>query len=241
MRRVLAGLAVLLLVIGVTACGEARPAPEAEQEETASRESGAGTDDVAGTSRQVLVLGRSVMTDWMDHWGADASGTASLDGNSVTFREIEGPPGIARSAADAIASAPAGSTVVFKFGFVDFNGGEYDDELDALMEYVAIVADAADAAGTRLILGTALPRVEGETTQALLREHREFGRRIAEFAAERRDAGQAVMVLDLNAALADAEGALERGYAVSPDDSHLNDAAYDVLDTMLLKTLDDLD
>lgn len=32
-----------------------------------------------------------------------------------------------------------------------------------------------------------------------------------------------------------------RGYAVSPDDSHLNDAAYDVLDTVLLNTLDDLD
>jgi len=48
------------------------------------------------------------------------------------------------------------------------------------------------------------------------------------------------MVLDLNTALTDAEGALERGYAVSPGDSHLNDAAYDALDTALLNTLDDL-
>jgi hypothetical protein len=237
----LAAMAALLLVIGVAACDETRPAPEAEQAETAGPGSGVDADDVAGTSRQVLVLGRSVMTGWMDHWGSGGSDTASLEGYAITFREIEGPPGIARSAADAIASAPAGSTVVFKFCFVDFNGGEYASELDTLMEHVAVVADAADAAGVRLILGTALPKVEGETTQALVREHREFGRRIAEFAAERRDAGQAVMVLDLNAALADAEGALERGYAVSPDDSHLNDAAYDVLDTMLLKTLDDLD
>jgi len=158
MRRMLPGLAVLLLVIGVTACGDARPTPEAEQAETASQESGAGTDDVAGTSRQVLVLGRSVMTGWMDHWGSEGSDTASLEGYTIRFREIEGPPGIARSAADAIAPAPAGSTVVFKFCFVDFNGGEYAGELDVLMEYVAVVADAADSAGARLILGTACPK-----------------------------------------------------------------------------------
>lgn len=245
MKRVLAGLAVLALVAGAVACGETLPAPESEEatvvpSDPGDGDAGDGAARDGDASRQVLVLGRSVMTGWMEHWGADASGTASLDGYAITFREIEGPPGIGRSAADAIAAAPAGSTVLFKFCFVDFNGGEYADELDTYMAYVAEVAEAADAAGVRLVLGTALPRVEGETTQALVDEHREFGRRIDGFSADRREAGQAVAVLDLNSVLVDDGGALQRGYAVSPGDSHLNDAAYDALDTALLNTLDDL-
>ncbi len=241
MKRLLVGLTALLLVAGVASCGEAGPTPEPGEAEVAPPEAGSSASDDGGVSRQILVLGRSVMTGWMEHWGSGGSDVASLGEYTITFREVEGPPGIARSAADAIGAAPAGSTVLFKFCFVDFNGGEYDGELEAYVEDVARVADAADSAGVRLILGTALPRVKAETTPALVDEHREFGRRITEFAAERRGAGQTVVVLDLNTVLIDDEGALQSRYAVSSGDSHLNDAAYDVLDTALLNTLEDLD
>ncbi|MBN1193028.1 MAG: hypothetical protein JXA36_04990 [Coriobacteriia bacterium] len=239
MRRIFVGLVALLVVLGIAGCGGEDPAGGVQEAETTG--SDARADASADASREVLVLGRSVMTGWMEHWGGDASDAASWEGYTITFREIEGPPGIATSAADAISQADAGSTVLFKFCFVDFNGGEYDDELDTYMEYVTEVADAADAAGVRLILGTALPKVEGENTPELVDEHREFARRVEELAAERRDAGQDVVVLDLNAVLSDGEGALEKGYAVSSDDSHLKGAAYDALDVELLKLLGDRD
>ncbi|HSQ21421.1 MAG TPA: hypothetical protein VLQ52_01290 [Coriobacteriia bacterium] len=183
------------------------------------------------------MLGRSVMTDWTAHWGGDVSQPTTWEGFTITFREIEGPPGIADSAIAAMAEAPAGSTALFKFCFVDFNGGDFTGELDTYLEYCARVADAAEAAGVRLILGTALPKVAGETTPELVAEHREFGRRVEALAGERRAVGQDVVVLDLNAVLADDDGALVRRYAVSADDSHLSDAAYDALDEALLPLL----
>ena len=76
----------------------------------------------------------------------------------------------------AMADAPADSVVLFKFCFVDFNGGDYDNELDTYLDYVAEVADAAEARGVSLILGTALPKVAGETTLELVAEL-EAGRR----------------------------------------------------------------
>jgi len=230
MRRTGVLIATLLLAAAVAGCngGGSTSGGSADSESPAA---------AGDASAQVLVLGRSVMTGWMAHWGGDASTPVEWEGYTVSFREIEGPPGIGESAASAIAEAPAGSTVLFKFCFVDFNGGEYAEELDAYLENVAEVADAADSRGVRLILGTALPKVDGETTDELVAEHREFGQRLEEFAADRRSAGQDVVVLDLNAVLADSDGALRDRYAVSSDDSHLSDAAYDALDEALLPLL----
>ncbi|MDO8847603.1 MAG: hypothetical protein Q7W51_04365 [Coriobacteriia bacterium] len=231
MKRTGALIAALLLAAALAGCngGGSSSGGSAENE---------SSSPAAGdASAQVLVLGRSVMTGWMAHWGGDASMPAEWEGYTISMREIEGPPGIGESAASAIAEAPTGSTVLFKFCFVDFNGGDYTEELDAYLEYVAEVADAADSRGVRLILGTALPKVDGETTDELVAEHREFGQRIEEFAADRRSAGQDVVVLDLNAVLADSDGALRDRYAVSSDDSHLSDTAYDALDEALLPLL----
>ena len=230
----------LMLALALSACSGEAAVPD-EDSTAPSDESAVAPEETTPStgagSHQVLVLGRSLMTDWMAHWGGDASQPATWEGFTIAFREIEGPPGIADSASAAIAEAPAGSTVVFKFCFVDFNGGDFAGELDTYLEYCARVADAADAAGVRLILGSALPKVAGETTPELVAEHREFGRRVEALAAERRAAGQDVAVLDLNAVLADDDGALVRRYAVSHDDSHLNDAAYDALDEALLPLL----
>jgi len=239
-RRVLAMVLTLLLVLALSACAGETAVPDEGSTVPSVETAVTPVDTTPSTgdgSRQVLVLGRSVMTDWVAHWGGDASRPATWEGFMIAFREIEGPPGIADSAAAAIAEAPAGSTVLFKFCFVDFNGGDFAGELDTYLEYCTRVADAAEAAGIRLILGTALPKVAGETTPELVAEHREFGRREEALAAERRAAGQDVAVLDLKAVLADDDGALVRRYAVSADDSHLSDAAYDALDEALLPLL----
>lgn len=187
-----------------------------------------GSDD-----GQLILLGRSVMTGWVEHWSGDPSAPFEWNGHAVTFREVEGPPGIAGSAIVAIEDAPSGSTVLFKYCFVDFNGGEYTGEMDAYLRDIERMADAAAERDVRLIIGTALPKVRAETTAELVAEHREFGRRVAQFAEERRAEGQDVAILDLNALLADETGALDRTYAVSRDDSHLNEAAYDMLDEAL--------
>lgn len=230
----LAALLVVLLLLGASGgCATAGTPAASPSDESVD----APPSD--GTSAQLLVLGRSVMTGWMAHWGGDAATPANWEGYEIAFREIEGPPGIAQSATDAIADAPAGSVVLFKFCFVDFNGGEYDEELDTYLDLVAEVADAAEARRVSLILGTALPKVANETTPELVSEHHEFARRLEALAAERRARGHDVVVLDLNAVLADADGALRDRYAISRDDSHPNDAAYDALDEALLPLLDD--
>ncbi len=74
------------------------------------------------------MCGRSVLGGWFDHWGWDYD-----PGNPVRFgqyylvyREMDVPPGITDSAADAAraAAAAGGETMFFKLCFVDFAGGD---------------------------------------------------------------------------------------------------------------------
>ena len=232
-RVIAAVLATLLLAMALAGCGDGGTVSDVAVEDPETGVEDSAVSASADTAPYVLVLGRSVMTDWMAHWGGDASTPALFAGHEMHFREVEGPPGIADSAAAAIAEAPEGSTVLFKYCFVDFNGGDHTGEIDAYLRDVARVADAARTRDVRLILGTALPKVRGETTPELVAEHREFGRLLEEFAAGRRAAGQDVVVLDLNALLADDDGSLARRYAVSAGDSHLSLAAYETLDDAL--------
>lgn len=226
---------VAMLALAVLAGCAPDASPAAIDETVPAHDAPRAADD--DHSDELLVLGRSVMTGWMAHWGGDAQTSASWEGHAITFREIEGPPGIGASAASAIGEAPAGSLALFKFCFVDFNGGEYAEELDAYESELVRVADAADAEGVRLILGTALPKVRSETTPELVAEHQAFGAMVEALAADRREAGQDVVVLDLNDVLADDDGALEARYALARDDSHLNEAAYRALDEALLPLL----
>ena len=244
--------ASLLAAAGCAAPGDSVPpdgdngtgtgAPDATGAEAPAEAPDAdGTPSAADAARHLLVLGRSVMTGWVDHWGGSASEPAEWEGRTVTFREIEGPPGIAASAIAAIAEAPAGSIVLFKYCFVDFNGGDFAAELDAYTRDLEAVADAAAARGVTLVLGTALPRVRAETTPELVAEHRAFAERVEALATDRIADGESVLVLDLNAVLAAADGSLESRYAVSRDDSHLTGAAYDALDEALLAVLPPID
>jgi hypothetical protein len=231
-RSLLAVLA-FVLVLAAGACDGRTP----DAISTGERETVPDSGQAVETESTLLVLGRSVMTGWVEYWGGSSSESVVWEGRTVVFREVEGPPGIADSAIDAMSEVPSGSTVLFKFCFVDFNGGDCEGELEGLLGYVEEVADEANARDVRLIVGTALPKVKAETTPELVTEHEEFARRLEGLVAQRREAGEDIAVLDLNEVLADGSGALRTNYAVSRDDSHLNEKAYDALDTALLAVL----
>lgn len=187
-------------------------------------------EESAEASGTLLVLGRSVMTGWMAHWGGDAATPVTREGWAISFREVSGPPDIADSAAAAIAEAPPGSTVLFKLCFVDF---AEDGSVTAADEgYVRDVAAAARSRGVRLLVGNALPQVASASTPALVGQHRAYDAWL-----ESNAAAEGFEVLDLNGVLAGSDGVLRAAYAASPDDSHLSEPAYDALDAVLFPML----
>lgn len=225
--------AVLVAGLALAGCG----APP-----TAGQAPAAGTEAPSASggdgSADVLMLGRSVMAGWFAHWGDDGSGRVTREGLTLRYREIEGPDGIARSASEAIGEAPAGSTVFFKFCFVDFTAGDEMSmraELQRNEGFVDQVVSAAEARGVRLIIGNALPNVASQTNPFLIREHREYNEWLEAVASEHPDT---VRVFDEYSVLAGADGALKAEYASSPDDAHPNDAAYDALDQAFFESLE---
>lgn len=198
---------------------------------------GAGAD-FGGRETDVLMMGRSVMGSWFSHWGHDGGTPVERHGRRLLYREIEGPEGIARSASEAIGEVPAGTTVFFKFCFVDFaapDAAGARDELERNKGYVLEVIDAAEARGVQLIIGNALPNVASQTNRYLVDEHRDYNAWLDEVAGEHPDT---VRVFDQYSVLADDDGALKAAYAISRDDAHLNERAYDALDAAFFDFLD---
>ena len=191
----------------------------------------------ADTETDVLMLGRSVMQGWFDHWGRDGDSPVSRDGYTLRYGEIASPPDIARSAEDRIANTPDGTIVFFKLCFVDFESYSSADTEARLAEdlgYVSQVVDAAHDRGCVLVLGTALPRVRAETNPDLTELHERYNAELEAIAADRPD----VRVFDLYGTLAAPDGSLDADFAASPEDSHLNDRAYDALDAEFFALLD---
>ena len=167
--RVALALAMLMSVLG------AGCAPESDSEGEESQESGASGES-GWSDTPVLMLGRSVMWGWFKHWGWDGAFESmpfQKDGYSLTFNELQEPPGIADSAMAYMDEAPEGCVVLFKFCFLDFHGGE-DFTFEEQKEWVEQVADKAEERGQRLIFGNALPKTKGETDSALVAEHERF-------------------------------------------------------------------
>lgn len=184
------------------------------------------------------MLGRSVMGGWMAHLAADGTTPVERDGYALTYGELASPPDIASSAIERLGAAAPGSVVVFKHCFVDFeapNAATAASVLARNRSAVSAVADAAEERGVTLIVGTSLPQVRSASSPALVAQHRSYDEWLR---SEARRRGFAV--LDLNAVLAGADGALRPEYAASPDDAHLNDAAYAELDTRLFDLLDEV-
>lgn len=241
-------VAMLALSVGAAGCivleGEDVPAWLSGSVETTTVEVEAPPQSGApaptgshGDGREVLMMGRSVMAGWFEHWGYDGSGPVLEDGYALYLREVSGPPDIGRDAAGAIAALPDGTIVVFKLCFVDFWAADSADvsaNVEENMGYVREVEAACAARGLPLVVGNALPMVRGEMTPGRAQAHRAFNEALAAFAAEK---GPDVTVLDLYGTLAGSDGSLPRGLALSPDDSHLNDVAYLELDDELFGVL----
>jgi hypothetical protein len=228
---------MLVLVLAMAGCAARGPAsqPAAEGIE-AGEATASGT--ATGGSGGVLMMGRSVMAGWFAHWGSDGTSPVQRSGRTLTYREIEGPEGIARSAGEAIGEAPPGSTVFFKFCFVDFNGGDAATaraELERNQGYVSEVVDAAGARGVHLIIGNALPKTTGETTPELVAEHKAYNSWLQHLTPGH---DGSVGVFDMYGVLAGPNGALKPGYAIAPDDAHLTEAAYTALDAAFLPLLE---
>jgi hypothetical protein len=208
---------------------------------------GAGARDLAGnrldsarsvtfttgdsTDRTVMLymLGRSVMAGWFSHWGSDpyVSGRFLLE-----YHQVQPPPEIVASVQSIVDSLSScdNPAVFFKFCFVDFVGGDSvsaQTNLDTNLACIQRVYDAVVAGRSLdLVIGNALPQVASATDPWLVWNHRQYNRRVADFAA----AHPRVAVFNMYAVLADADGNLLPGYATSSDDSHPNNAGYVALD-----------
>lgn len=224
--RTVAGLLAMCGLIALVGCV---PAPPVDTQEPAAAKTG-GAQQPAGAATDVLMLGRSVMGGWFQHWGHDGTSPVEKDGFSLRYREIEGPEGIGRSASEAIREAAPGSTVFFKFCFVDFAAQDVASaraELERNKGYVDVVVSAAEERGVKLIIGNALPNVASQTNRYLVKEHRDYNAWLEQVASEHSDT---VRIFDEYSVLADADGALKVSYAVGSDDAHLNETAYTAMD-----------
>lgn len=193
-----------------------------------------------GHGSEVLMMGRSVMAGWFDHWRYDYNSPVLRDGYALYYREVAGPPQIGTDAAAALAEVPEGTIVFFKLCFVDFWASSSADiavNAEENLGYVRQVRDACEARGLTLVVGNALPQVSGSTTRELAETHLVYNAGLEALAAESAD----MTVFDMYGILAGDSGVLPKGLAVSPVDSHLNEVAYNMLDEEFFTLLDGLE
>jgi hypothetical protein len=214
------------------------------EEQPSSGESGeeSGGGGRLPADRTIFMCGRSVLGGWFDHWGwdHDPQNPVRFGRYYLVYREMDVPPGIVDSAADAArAAAAAGSEAMFfKLCFADFAGGDEYSARENLQGNEDIVREVVETTveeeGMTLILGNALPMVREYTDDWLVWNHHEYNRFLDELASEY---GGKIVILDLYGTLAAPGGWLLPEYAADSYDSHLNDTAYDALDAELQKIL----
>ncbi len=130
--------------------------------------------------------------------------------------------------------------MLIKLCFSDFHGGDSGsarENLEANRKIIRRVMETASEEGLVLILGNVLPMVEEYTGAWLIWNHREYNRYLSGLADT---SGGRIVVLDLCWILADPDGSLRPEYAADPCYSHLNEAAYDVLDGVLKELLSEV-
>lgn len=215
--------------------------PEESDAENGTSDAGAsGTtrkNETGGSGDGILLLGRSVGYGWAQYMGLeydDATGTynGTYGGNSIRYREVSGPPDISDSAIGAMDEYPD-KIVFFKLCFVDFSG-ETGEGLIENEGYVRKVYDeAVTKRGRVLIVGNALPQTSQETGAGLRYNHKKYNEWLENFTATHEN----VYIVDLYGLLADQSGDLRADYAVSYDDSHLNDLAYSKITPELMRAI----
>jgi hypothetical protein len=190
-----------------------------------------------GHGTEILMLGRSVMGDWFDHWGWDGEHAVTREGYALYYGELASPPDIADTAIAYVQRVPDTTVIFFKLCFVDFQAGspaDIDASLAETVGYVEQVIEAARARGLTLIVGTALPQTASNTTVDLAELHARYNSAIRELAS----AHDQTYVFDLHDSLSNPSGVLYKGFAVMPGDAHLTDTAYFELDERFFEFLE---
>ena len=179
----------------------------------------------------VYMNGRSVMNSWFDYWGGNP---VERNGYTLHYMELDGDLGnIFNTFADNVSGLSANTVVFFKFCFVDF----YGDNLAQLQNIVEQVIETSQSVGLRLIIGNALPRINGETDAALVTEHNAYN----SWLQGKASANSSVWIYDFYSILSDGSGNLRAEYSVDPgSDSHLNESAYAALDPSFFNLLDQI-
>lgn len=188
-----------------------------------------GTTEGAAAGADVLMMGRSVMGGWFEHWGREWDGPITREGHTLEYAQVDTPPTIVDTAIERIQGAPDGTIVFFKLCFADFwadDPGTVDTVLATNAGYVQAVVAAARERGLVIVLGNALPQTEQNTARYLVELHGRYNEALEDIA----DGREGVYVFDLYGALTDGGTSLAPGMAVSTNDAHLTDAAYDRLD-----------
>ncbi len=197
---------------------------EVEDEETENKYS----NDVI----RVYMLGRSVLGGWFEHWGSDTSNSVQKEDYVLIYKELDVPPEIVESAKNYIDEIEEDDALVFfKFCFDDFWGGSKSEAKDCLSEnnkYLREVYDyICQEKEYKLIVGNALPKVKMYSDPDMIWTEREFNKWLVHLS--RKYKGE-VFVFDQYSILSNSKGYLKKEYAISSDDSHLNDSAYEALD-----------
>ncbi len=220
---------------------EALPDEESGAPEADTTGDGSQAVEAAGSSGRktsVLMLGRSVAYGWAEHmgleWQEDESYLGEYDGKSIRYLHMDYPPDIDDSAIRAMGTYDF-DVVFFKLCFVDF-GSEYGDMLSDNKQYVVnVYNEAVVKRKKKLIVGNALPQVSRDTTSGLTQNHKDYDAWLDDFASKH----EGVYVLDLNGMLSDSNGALKPEYALSYDDSHLNDGGYGRITPAFMDAIDE--
>jgi hypothetical protein len=231
----------ILLVTGCTKSEEKATEKEENVEGTAVDESGSESKVDPSGKQKIMMMGRSVMGGWFEHWGSDSSYEVSRDGYYLYYKELETPPEIVKSAKEFVDEIDDDKTIVFfKFCFDDFWAGDRTEAKSNLADNKKYIREVYKAVveehGLKLIIGNALPKVKDATDSNLVWDHRSFNKWLEEFAQEH--AGE-VYIFDQYSVLTDAKGNLKSGFSLESGDSHLNDEAYTALDNAFFSFLDE--
>ena len=183
------------------------------------------------------MLGRSVSEGWAEYMGLEWQGNdgtylGDYEGISIRYFHLDVPPRIVDTAKTAL-DAYDSQIVFFKFCFEDFGANEGEGVREK-EEYIQQVYDEVVSKRHRkLIIGNALPQVELYGTDGLKSNHRAYNEWLEQFASTHAN----VRVLDLYDLLVDSNGNLKPEYAASPEDSHVNNAAYERITPELMRAV----
>jgi hypothetical protein len=211
-------------------CGtKEEPAPAVEQ--TSETASAPTTSSAPSGGQTVHMNGRSVMYNWMKHWGCQGEGTVKKNGYTFDYKELDASElgNMSGSFASNTEGLPPGSIVFYKFCFADFSG----DNLKALQDIVGKVVATAKERGFKLIVGNALPVRKQDGTPEMLKEYSAYNTWL-----EAKSKTDGFTVFDQYSVLAGSDGYLNPSYET--EDSHPNGEAYDAMDAKFFPLLNSI-